>query len=90
MEWPEIIEFLIEKGHDFKDIKDYNLYQLKTFYETGVKMDNERIKNTFALDAISSSGNTEVIKDVASKMNRDNRIAEVEKIKQNLRDRKKF
>lgn len=88
--WPEVIQYLIEKGHQLEAIKDYTLYQLRTFYQTGVKMDNERAKNSFALNSISSSGNADLIKDTVKTMSADKRLEEFEKIKDNLKSRKKF
>lgn len=90
IEWSEVIQYLIEKGHKLEDIKDYTLFQLRTFYEKAVKMENERIKNSFALDSIASSGNSDMIKETVKTMNKDKTLAEFEKIKENLKARKKF
>jgi len=48
-------------------------------------MENERLRQNFALDAISASGNTELIKDVARKMSKDDRIKELDKIRAKMR-----
>lgn len=53
-------------------------------------MENERIKNSFALDSIASSGNSDMIKETVKTMNKDKTLAEFEKIKENLKARKKF
>ena len=90
MEWGEIFQYLIEKGHALPQIKEYTLHQIQTFYENAIRMENERAKNTFALNSISSSGNADLIKDTVKSFDKGKRLEEFEKMKENLKARKKF
>lgn len=78
MDWAEVIQYLIEKGHKLSEVKGYTLYQVRTFYEKAMKMDSERSKSSFAMNAIASSGNGEAIKKVVGEFDKQKRREELE------------